>query len=61
MLDFMVPLNDGRKVVCLGFEIISKLESYFLMAVTTNKVGTFKFVKMDSLTLVDPTKVSQFT
>ena len=33
MLDFMVPLNDGRKVVTLGFEIISKLDSYFLMTV----------------------------
>ena len=33
MLDFMVPLNDGRKVVCLGFEIIHKLGSYFLMTV----------------------------
>ena len=29
----MVPLNDGGKVVTLGFEIISKLDSYFLMTV----------------------------
>ena len=29
----MVPLNDGGKVVGLEFEIISKLDSYFLMTV----------------------------
>ena len=29
----MVPLHNGRKVVGLGFEIISKLDSYFLMTV----------------------------
>ena len=33
MLDSMVLLNDGGKVAGLGFEIISKLDSYFLMAV----------------------------
>ena len=33
MLDFVVSLNDGGKVVGLGFEIISKLDSYFLMTV----------------------------
>ena len=34
----MVPLNDGEKVVGLGFEIISKLDSYFLMTA----VGTYE-------------------
>ena len=39
MLYSMVPLNDGRKVVGLGFEVISievisKFDSYFLMTVS---------------------------
>ena len=30
----MVTLNDGGKVVDLGFKMISKLDSYFLMKVS---------------------------
>ena len=33
----MVPLNDGGKVVGLGFEIISELDSYFLMTVPSQR------------------------
>ena len=36
------------KVVGLEFEILSKLDSCFLMTVTTNKVGTFKFCQNGS-------------
>ena len=39
MLDFMVPLNDGVKDVGLGFEIISMLDSYFLMTVSPETPG----------------------